>query len=232
MSIDKIHQAKKNKDFSAFLEAVKPFSKDLKRFAKIKLKNAEHHHLLPKGFYNTEDILMDVYLSAFENLQENISEKDLKTLLFRKTISKFNEILEKENRMRKRIPVDLILKEELDLLKEDFTVDADGDLVLIEELSDISYHKKDFKPKHYILDPDAEKEIVSTLELDNSILKDSNKREKLANTYFLIPPTSKTIFELYVFGNQDEEAIAEILKVEKDQVSTTITKVVEKFKAI
>ena len=175
---------------------------------------------------------MDVYLSAFENLQENISEKDLKTLLFRKTISKFNEILEKENRMRKRIPVDLILKEELDLLKEDFSVDGNGHLVLIEELPDISYHQKDFKPKHYILDSDAEKEIVSALELDNSILNDSIKREKLANTYFLIPPTSKTIFELYVFGNQDEEAIAEILKVEKDQVSTTITKVVEKFKAI
>jgi DNA-directed RNA polymerase specialized sigma subunit len=134
--------------------------------------------------------------------------------------------------MRKRVSIDLILKEELELLKEDFTVDADGDLVLIEELPDISYHQKDFKPKHYIIDKEAEKEIVSTLELDESILKSDEKRKKLANTYFLVPPTSKTIFELYVFGKQNEESIAEILKIEKDQVSTTITKVIEKFKTI
>ena len=232
MSIDKINKAIKEKDFSAFFTVIKPFSKDLSKFAKVKLKNAEHHHLLPKGFYNTEDILMEVYLEVFEELNDSISEKELKTLLFQKTIQKFNEILEKENRIRKRIPVDLIVKEELDLLKEDFTVDADGDLVLIEELPDISYHQKDFKPKHYIIDPDAEKEIVSSLELDDAILVDDERREKLANTYFLIPPTSKTIFELYVFGNQDEDTIAEILKIEKDQVKTVITKVVEKFKAV
>jgi len=232
MSINKVQQAKNTNDFSAFLEAVKPFLNDLKHFTKIKLKNAEHHHLLPTGFYNTEGILTDVYLSVFKKIHETISEKELKTLLFQKTIAKFNEILEKENRMRKRIPVNEIIKEELELLNEDFSVDGNGYFVLVEELPDISYHQKDFKPKHYIIDPDAEKEIVSTLELDDSILEDSDKREKLANTYFLIPPTSKTIFELYAFGKQDEESIAEILKIEKDQVSTTISKVIEKFKTL
>jgi DNA-directed RNA polymerase specialized sigma24 family protein len=232
MSIDKINKAIKEKDFSAFFAVIKPFSKDLSKFAKAKLKNAEHHHLLQKGFYNTEDILMEVYLEVFEALNDSVSEKELKTLLFQKTIQKFNEILEKENRIRKRIPVDLIVKEELDLLNEDYSVDGNGHFVLIEELPDISYHQKDFKPKHYIIDPDAEKEIVSSLELDDTILVDDDRREKLANTYFLIPPTSKTIFELYVFGNQDEDTIAEILKIEKDQVKTVITKVVEKFKAI
>jgi DNA-directed RNA polymerase specialized sigma24 family protein len=232
MSINKIQQAKKENNFADFFKLVKPFSKDLKQFVKAKLKNAEHLHLLPNGFYNIDDILMEVYLEVFDELEENINEKELKTILFQKTIKKFNEILEKENRMRKRVSIDLILKEELELLKEDFTVDADGDLVLIEELPDISYHQKDFKPKHYIIDKEAEKEIVSTLELDESILKSDEKRKKLANTYFLVPPTSKTIFELYVFGKQNEESIAEILKIEKDQVSTTITKVIEKFKTI
>jgi len=232
MSINKLHEAKQANNFSTFLNEIKEFSKDLEKFTKAKLKNAEHHHLLPKGFYTTEDILMEVYLDVFENFDKDLDAKKLKTRLFQKTIQKFNEILEKENRMRKRIPVDLIVKEELALLKEDFTVDADGDLVLVEELPDISYHQKDFKPKHYIIDPDAEKEIVQSLELDDSILKDSVRRKKMANTYFLIPPSSKTIFELYVFGKQNEEDIAEILKIEKDQVKTVITRVVEKFKTI
>lgn len=232
MSINKIHEAKKANDFASFLELIKKFSKDLEKFTKIKIKNAEHHHLLPKNFYTAEDILMEVYLDVFENLQEDLTEKQLKTLLFQKTIAKFNEILEKENRIRKRIPVSLIVKEELDLLNEDYSVDGNGHFVLIKELPDISYHQKDFKPKHYIIDPDAEKEIVQSLELDDNILEDTEKRTKLANTYFLIPPTSKTIFELYVFGKQSEEDIAEILKIEKDQVKTVITKVVEKFKAV
>jgi DNA-directed RNA polymerase specialized sigma24 family protein len=134
--------------------------------------------------------------------------------------------------MRKSIPVSMIVKEELDLLKEDFSVDGNGHLVMIDELPDISYHQKDFKPKHYIIDPDAEKEIVSSLQLDDNILKDENRREKIANTYFLIPPTSKSIFELYVFGNQSEEDIAAILEIEQDQVKTVISSVVEKFKTI
>ena len=43
-----------------------------------------------------------------------------------------------------------VLKEELDLLGENYSVDAGGDFIIEEEFEDISYHQKDFKPTHFI----------------------------------------------------------------------------------
>lgn len=73
-SINKLHEAKNANDFTDFLNHIRPFSKDLEKFITVKLKNAEHHHLLPKNFYDVEGILEDTYLAVFDNFNSETDE--------------------------------------------------------------------------------------------------------------------------------------------------------------
>ncbi|MHB1108345.1 MAG: RNA polymerase sigma factor, partial [Lutibacter sp.] len=128
--------------------------------------------------------------------------------------------------------MDIILKDELNLLKEGYSVEADGDYIFDEDLNDISYQQDSFVPAHFILDQPMELEITGKLDLnENSLLSDKN-RILFGAAFFTLPPISKNIIELYVFGNQDILEIAETLKVSKDTVRKVIERVKERLEKL
>lgn len=232
MKIKESTHLKKETNFEEFYKKCSATIPSLKKFASSKLKLAENEGLIDKGFYDTNEILDEVFLEVFKIYSNDIDEKQLCQTLFLRTIQKINHKIEKENQFAEDLNIDTILKEELNLLKEDYSIEADGDYIFDEDLDDISYKQNRFNPAHFILDQPMELEITGKLEMsDNSLFSDRN-RTLFGASFYTLPPISKNIIELYVFGNQDILEISETLKVSEEMVRKVIDRVKERLEKL
>ncbi|HSQ46996.1 MAG TPA: hypothetical protein VLM44_08770, partial [Lutibacter sp.] len=140
--------------------------------------------------------------------------------------------IEKENHFSEDLNIDTILRDELNLLKEDYSIEADGDYIFDEDLDDISYKQNNFNPAQFILDQPMELEITGKLDLNDTALFSDRTRALFGATFYTLPPISKNIIELYVFGNQDILEISETLKVQEDTVRKVIDRVKERLEKL
>ncbi len=227
-----LYKLKQKNNFEEFYNKISIFIPGLKKFTSSKLKVAENEGLIDKEFYNADGILDEVYMDVFKIFSNEINEKQLRKILFIKTIQKINEKTKTEEQFTNNINIDDILKEELDLLNEDYTIDAGGDFILDEELDDISYKQKSFKPTHFILDQSLEQQIIGKLNLNDMSLSSAEKRNLFGDLFYNIPPKSRVIIELFIFGYQNISEISELLLIGEEKITKVIAKVTDRFKLI
>lgn len=232
MKIKESRPAQYETDFQEFYNKSSKAIPNLKKFAVSKLKLAEKEGLIDKGFYDANEILDEVFMDVFKTFTHETDKKILQQTLFLKTIQKINQKIEKENQFADDINIDTILRNELDLLKEDYSVEADGDYIFDEELDDISYQQNSFNPVHFILDQPMELELTGKLDLSDTSLFSDRNRIFFGASFYLLPPISKNIIELYVFGNQDTNEIAETLSTDVEIVENVIEKVKERLEKL
>ncbi len=230
MSTKELYRHKQENDFEQFYEKLEAFLPELKKFMTGSLKAAEKQGDLDVGFYDAEGMLNEVYLEAFKVFSGEMDEKRLRRSLFKKAIQKMDE------KRAQEIPDDVnthaLLKAEMKLLNEDFTTDGDGDLILNEELDDISYQQKQGWSKQIYLDASLEQLMVQKLGLNEASLLSDEKRRLLGFLYSTIPPRSKLVVELLVFGNQDTSEISQILEVPEEVIQRILFKAKERFRLL
>jgi DNA-directed RNA polymerase specialized sigma24 family protein len=224
-----MHQETNFEEFYKKSSAVMP---SLKKFAASKLKLAEKEGLIDRGYYDVNEILDEVFMEVFKIYSNDIDEKHLRQTLFLKTIQKINHKIEKENQFSEDLNIDTILKDELNLLKEEYSVEADGDYIFDEDLDDISYKQNSFTIDQFILDQPMELELTGKLDLGEISLFSDRSRILFGATFYTLPPISKNIIELYVFGNQSIVEISETLNVNEDTVSKVIDRVKERLEKL
>lgn len=232
MKIKESQYLKQENDFQEFYKKSSPVLPSLKKFAAAKLKLAEKEGLIDKGFYDANEILDEVFMDVFKTYSDDIDEKQLSQTLFLRTIQKINHKIEKENQFAEDLNIDTILKDEMNSLKEDYSIEADGDYIFDEELDDISYKQNSFNPVHFILDQPMEMEITGKLDLSDVSLVSDKNRILFGASFYTLPPISKTIIELYVFGNQGIAEIAETLSVAEKTVQKVIDRVKERLEKL
>ena len=115
-------------------------------------------------------------------------------------------------------------------MEENFTIDADNDYVMNEDLDDISYHQND--KQHTALPYDEAEEGIRTLLGMDTIKKEDNwtDRKSLRRLYYKLPLNSSNIVDLYVLGKLSYQEIALILKLDILEVKEIIGFVKENFK--
>ncbi|HHH54247.1 MAG TPA: hypothetical protein ENK91_11355 [Bacteroidetes bacterium] len=192
------------KEFNQVFENQK---EQIKQYLHKKLKISENSGIIARGFYTPEELLDKIYLDSIEQIMQGDYSHNLKILLFRNTISTINEKLKEEKLFVNKINTDKILNKEINSLKENVTADGDGDLVLEDELSDISYHLHDYDNKIFLFDNQTQEKI-------NKDLLDPNNTISSKTKYKNLPSFLKTIFELSIFGNLDASEIASTLDVD------------------
>jgi len=222
MKIKESQYLKQENDFQEFYKKSSKVLPSLKKFAAAKLKLAEKEGLIDKGFYDANEILDEVFMDIFKTYSDDIDEKQVKQTLFLKTILKINHKIERENQFADMINIDAILKDEMNSLKEDYSIEADGDYIFDEELDDISYKQNSFNPVHFILDQPMEMELTGKLDLNDLSLVTDKNRILFGASFYTLPPISKTIIELYVFGNQEIAEIAKTLSADEKTVQKVI----------
>lgn len=107
--------------------------------------------------------------------------------------------------------IDTYSKPEWESMQEKFTTDGDGDLIMNEELDDISYAKDDYVLNHIFVGDDDQKVI---LQLDKE-LGAENIRKHSEMVLYHLPAQMRRVFELFTEHKFD---IAEIAKIHNSTV--------------
>ena len=226
----KIHKKEDNqKDFNKLLENYLPA---VERYIKHRIRFYEIKKKLPVNFYSPADVLADVYLKIYEKFNDIKDEKHLKKELFKLADQILESYVEKENQIPKKMPVNKILKEELSILKEQLTANADGEIILVDDLTDedISYMQKEYKPRVYLFDFDTTADFARGLGLNPDDFRDEKLRAIFGNIYGQLPETIRRVLDLNSLGGLSIGDIAEIVGIKPNEVEQILIEVKEKLK--
>ena len=200
-------------------------------YVKQRLGVGENLGILPKNMFRANEVIDDVILNIYENnTNNNIEMNDLRLLMFELTNLKLQGLFEDEKWHKNSISTKILLEEELKQLEENFTVDAGNDLIMNEELDDISYHQND--QKSHLLDSDGSQEnVLEFLDIEDiSIFEKKENKNIFQRMYKLLPLQTSNVVDLYILGKLNIQEISQVLDVEIIEVKRIIDFVKENFK--
>ena len=200
-------------------------------YVKQRLKVGENLGILPKNMFKANEIIDEVILSIYENdTNKNIEVNELRLLMFEITNSKLQSLFDDEKWHKDSISTKILLEEELKLLEENFTVDGGNDLIMDEELDDISYHQNDHG-SHLLASDGSQENVLELLDIsDTTIFEKQSNKNILQRMYKLLPLQTSNVVDLYILGKLDIQEISQILNVDIIEVKRIIDFVKENFK--
>ena len=216
----KAHQeAEKRNKFGKRVLKIIP---DIKPYVRHRLYLAESMGIVPKNMYRSTGIIDDAIIILYESdISELRTSEDLKIKMFRLVKEQLDQIFKKEAWHQDSISTDKILHQELNKLRERFTFDADGDFIMNEELTDISYKQKDFTPQLFIFDDEAHS-VKTAFDLD--YLNEDRKRA-FTKLYRFLSLEASNVVDLHVFGKLTTTEIAHIKQTEELRIREIILQV-------
>ena len=200
-------------------------------YVKQRIRVGENLGIFPRNMYNCNEIIDEVVIDVYEkDLHKNNDSEDLRMIMFDVANQKINKLLESESWHKDSISTKLILEDELQQLEENFTMDADNDLIMNEELDDISYHQNDGNGASLPYD-DAQEGVLTLLGLkETGVLANWEERGALRKLYYKLPLNTSNIVDLYILGKLSLHEIATIVNIEISEVKKIINFVRETFK--
>ncbi len=205
---------------------IRPFLPSVKRYVANRLRMAVIDGILTSGKYRVEDITDEVYIRLKEKFDNGRLPQDrVKPMMFMLADRQLEEILAEEYVHGEDVSVEEIVAGEMKSLEEKYVTEADGDLVLYEELDDISYQHDQEQKTIYLLEPGFESDLITTLDLERSCAEAAEARKVLARAYQRLPSLTTIIIDLHVAGGLNAVEIAEIRKMHVDDVDRIIHRV-------
>ncbi len=135
-------------------------------YTKQRIRVGEILGFFPKNMYKSNEIIDEVVLETYETgIHKTKDTDELRLAMFAMLNERIIALFKSEEWHKDSISTRYILEEELKQLEENFTVDADNDFIMNEDLDDISYHQNDSESKKLPYD-DSEEGVKTFLGLD------------------------------------------------------------------
>jgi len=200
-------------------------------YVKQRLRVAESNGIIPKNMYKSNEIIDDVVLEIYDKkIDKKIYINHLKLWMFSMSNRKLFKLFENEKWHKNSISTKILLEEELALLEEKFTIDGGFDLIMDEELEDISYHQNDGET-HLLESGAVQNNIVDFFELkDKTIFRDKEKQRIVKKMYDKLPLQSSNIVDLFMLGNLKIKEISAILDTDITEVEKIVSFVKDNFR--
>ncbi|HHD56125.1 MAG TPA: hypothetical protein ENK89_00400 [Desulfobulbaceae bacterium] len=203
-----------------------PYLPSVKRYVANRLRMAVIDGILTRGKYRVEDITDEVYIKLKEEFDGGRLPFDqIKLKMFMLADRQLEEILAEEYVHGEDVSVEEIVAGEMKTLEEKYVAEADGDLVLYEELDDVSYQHDQEQKTVYLLEPGFESDLITALDLEKSCAETADARKILAGTYQRLPSLTTIIIDLHVAGGLNAGEIAEIRNMDARDVDKIIRRV-------
>ena len=211
---------------------MRPYLPSVKRYVANRLRMAVIDGILARGKYRVEDITDEVYIKLKEEFDDGrLSVDQIKLKMFMLADRQLEEILAEEYVHGEDVSVEEIVAGEMKTLEEKYVAEADGDLVLYEELDDVSYQHDQEQKTVYLLEPGFESDLITALDLEKSCAETADARKILAGTYQHLPLLTTIIIDLHVAGGLNAVEIAEIRNMDARDVDRIIHRVKVHFAA-
>ncbi|TSE07158.1 MULTISPECIES: hypothetical protein [Aquimarina] len=223
--LSKFNEADDQREFSKKLLSIVPH---LHPYVKHRLYIAESVGILPQNMYCSNGIIDDAIVKLHhDEIDFEINTLSLELKLFKIADELIDELHIREGWHQRNISTSHFLKEELEKLEENFTAEADNELVMKEELDDICYHQNTEDKQNFIYN-DKDSAILKVINSEPS--SDFRKQKLLGKFYSWLPMEASKIIDLFVFGRLNFEEIAIIKGITAKEVKETIIDVRKSFR--
>lgn len=197
-------------------------------YVKHRLYIAESTKIIPRNMFSSQGVIDESIAKLYEGGYDiDMDIMAIKLKLFKIVDTDLDALFKNESFHKDTISTNSILEEELDDLEENFTVDADLDYVMIDELSDISYNQ-DRKHKHLFLYDDNNASLMNAFDIED--LATIHSQKLLGKFYSWLPLNITDIVDLYVFGKLDFEEIAKIKNTEINRIEKIMDAVLKSLR--
>ncbi|WP_025664058.1 hypothetical protein [Aquimarina megaterium] len=223
--LQEFYEADDQREFSKKLLSIVPH---LHPYVKHRLYIAESVGILPQNMYCSNGIIDDAILKLYhDDLDVEIDTLSLELQLFKIADELIDELYIREGWHQKSISTSYFLKEELERLEENYTVEGNNELIMKEELDDICYHQNSEEKQNFIYN-DMDSDILKVIDSEPS--PEYRKQKLLGKFYSWLPIETSKIIDLFVFGKLNFEEIAKIKEITAQEVKEIIIDVRKSFR--
>jgi hypothetical protein len=209
--------------YALFVSAIPELSK----YVEMRLKEMEIQGKILSNFYKKEDFIDELFIAIYSFFGSIKSEDQFYIFLFKALNTLMENVRAKENNLNESLEdIEIYAKSERDKTREKLASQLDGDMILEEELEDISYapYKDDIKT---IFELESEKEMVENIDSQLIHLLTSKEVDEFIDS---LPQSHSNIATLYMFFHLTIPEIVPITKDSRNQVRRVIKNVKEELK--
>lgn len=208
-SFSNLINLKKEDNQAKFNELVLKILPEIEKYVNLRLNTAIKKGHFSKKKYKADDFIDQLFIIIYDNIDEVENEENFYSWLFKKTNELLEDIIVEEEFNEFFFEnIDDYSKPEWEEMQEKFSTDGDGDLVMIEELDDMSYNHNDYNLNHVFVE-DKEKSLVKLLDQE---LGDDKINEHIELILHNMPSEMRIVFYLYTNQKLKIEEISEIQK--------------------
>jgi DNA-directed RNA polymerase specialized sigma24 family protein len=164
-----------------------------KRYLTRGLRIALAKGVISHNKYRPEDLFDQLILEVYDHLDEVGDQNQFHSWIFQRAEKLLSDMeVEEEFESYLYDNIDDYSKAEREGMDEAFSTDGDGDLVMMDELDDISYRDHQYLLKNIFLD-DAHEDLMALMDQE-----DSRQRTQghLDSVLFRLPQPMRSVFEL------------------------------------
>jgi RNA polymerase sigma factor (sigma-70 family) len=191
-NFERLKQLRSEDDGRAFNVLLLKLLPDVKRYITRGLRIALSKGVISHNKYKPEDLFDQLIIDVYDHLFDVRDKSEFHAWLFQKA-DKLLEDMEVEEEFSSYFydDIEAYSRAERDQMREEYSTDGDGDLVMLEELDDISYRNQEYLLKNIFLD-DSHEELMALMERK----EDKEPGRLMETALFNLPPTMRSVFEL------------------------------------
>ncbi|HDS07765.1 MAG TPA: hypothetical protein ENO05_09075 [Bacteroides sp.] len=218
-----LQELKREKDRMVFNQLLKIILGDVAGYVKRRIKSAEMTTAINRGKFKIQELLDELYLKIYDRFdQVPEGKQEARAWLFHQADEilkeKFREIDFEESHFEQ---LDRLVDAEYQSLEEGFTVDAENEIIPVEELDDAGQVPDRYSAEDLIYGEDEESLLDEiTLRLNQEEIHTFIERE-LAK----LPVFKRTIMDLYLVNQMTVEEIAGIKQVSETEVEAVVREI-------
>lgn len=230
-SLVQLHKSGMKNEFGFLMEKLLP---SIKQYIARRIRVFEAKGLVPKGAVSIKAAFEEVKEYLYQNFYElEKSKLPINLWVYKAADEVLESILKSEawDEKVEKVSIEELERKEQQSMKEEFSTDGDGDLVMIEELDDISYHLNDYTTDDLNLAVNEEENILE--QLDEKNVSDSGEewiQDKLNKLLQELPLEQSAIFDLHVQSKLSKVEIAAVKGMTESEVEGVLIKVESQLK--
>ncbi|WP_299210209.1 sigma-70 family RNA polymerase sigma factor [uncultured Dokdonia sp.] len=206
---------KKEENRIAFNQLLLEILPEIRRYIIKRVRTAIQKGHFTKNKYIANDFIDQLFIEIYDHIEDFSNEDEFYVWLYKKTNELIDDVIVEEefdDLFMKNI--DDYSKNEWDQMQEKFTAQIDGDLIMKEELNDISYHKDTYKLDDVFIE-NTENALVQ--KIDKALHQEEVDRH-IQVVFHNLPTPMQNVFELFTKQHLTLAEIAEIRKTTIEEV--------------
>lgn len=203
---------KKEGDQSSFNNVLLKAMPAIKLYVRKNLNRALATGKIDKNKYRADDFIDQLFIEVYDHVDEIDNEKELYLWMYKKVDELLDDTLVEEEFDSVFFEnIDNYSKPEWDAMEEKFSTDGDGDLVMIDELDDISYSKNDYVLNHVFIE-DNDQKVINQLDKK---LGNENIRKHSETVMRMLPTPMQKVYDLFT---DHQFTVAEIAQIRNSTI--------------